>query len=89
VTWLDAYRQITERDNQIQRLSQDNAELVEKTEFLQHQLEQEGTHKRDAAGAARDHRLTITFSKPILYLLWTALAVATVGAAASQPGILV
>lgn len=81
-------RQVAERDAQIQELNQVNAELVEKTEFLQQQREQAGIQEPSVAGAARDHRLMITFSKPILYLLWAALAVAAVGVVANLPGIL-
>lgn len=86
---LQALRgEATEREARIQELNQLNAELVQKTEFLHQQLEDAGSQEPRYLSAARVQNLTISLSRPVLYLLWAALAVATAGVIAHLPGIL-
>lgn len=86
---LQALRgEATEREARIQELNQLNAELVQKTEFLHQQLEDAGSQEPRYLSAARVQNLTISLSRPVLCLLWAALAVATAGVIAHLPGIL-
>lgn len=81
-------REASEREARIQELNQLNVVLSEKTEFLHQQLEDAGSKVPRASGAASDQILTISLSRPVLCLLWAALAVATAGVIAHLPGIL-